>query len=242
LRGEPAAEVLLLISGILAAVIGPATMDLSTFRPPHPLILAVVSLALFAQAIRFRSTWRAICVLILAVIAARFSGITISGIREESIQFWKWHAPLLLVLIVPLLFEDRLSKILRLLTWQLTPYLGLVAVFIYPWITPALPNSVLIAYLAALLIVSLALWIKQRDVKALAAGLLTLAANLLVYVRPIYLLLAQTVMAKGLVWMTFGLLTVIIALVISLLKMGTWYRAKRAIEWLNERVTSAHET
>jgi hypothetical protein len=242
LRGGPAAEALLLFAGVLAAVTGPATVDWATFRLPHPVILAAVSVALLAQAIRFHSSWRAIFGVVLAVVAARFSGIALPEIGEESIQFWKWHAPLLLVLMVPLCFEDRFAKVLRALTWRLTPCLGFIAVVIYPLVRPALPQWVLIAYLAALLCISLALWIKQRDVKALAAGLVTLAANVLVQVRPIYLLLAQTVMAKGLAWMAGGLLAVIVAVVISLLKMGAWYRARRMIVWLNQRVTSANET
>ena len=53
-------------------------------------------------------------------------------------------------------------------------------------------------YLGVLLIVSTTLWIKQRDVKGLAADLVTLASYLLLYVRPSYLLLTQAVIAKGL--------------------------------------------
>src|SRR5207249_259686 len=60
-------------------------------------------------------------------------------------------------------------------------------------------------YLVIILRVSVTLWLRERQVAPLAAATTTLGANMLVYVRPLYRLLAQTLLAEGLPWLAVGL-------------------------------------
>ena len=73
-----------------------------------------------------------------------------------------------------------------------------------------------------LLLVSIALWQREKEVAPLGASFVTLAANLLAHLRHLYLLLGQTVLADGLPWLTAGIALVTLAFLISLLKMGLW--------------------
>lgn len=243
LRHGPAAEGFLVVLGLLAAVVGPETLDWSTLSAPQPLVLLVVALMLFVGAIGLKSSWRAGLGGAVMVATVRLAGIDSSGpaIIGNTLWFWQWHAPLLALLGITAVFDDDLARLVRSLAWRATPCLAVAAVTVYPWTMPELLQSVLVAYLAALVLVSAMLWLRLRDVAALGAVLATVGASLLVNVRPLYLLLAQSVMAEGLVWLASGLAIVLLALLISLFKMGIWPRAWNQLERMNLFLTAASD-
>ena len=218
LRKAAVAEVFVVGLALLTSVIGRQTFDWQTLASPQPLILAFIVGGVLALAVSRKSTWRAVVCGMMAVAAARFSGAQVGS----GVWFWQWHAPLLALLAIAAVFNDDLARFLRQLAWRVTPVLAIIAALIYPWVIPSLTEPVLAGYLALLLLVSIALWQREKEVPPLGAALLTLAANLLVHLRHGYLLLGQTVLADGLPWLTAGLTLVTLAFIISLLKMGLW--------------------
>jgi hypothetical protein len=230
LRRVPAAEGFVLVLGLFSSVLHRTTFDLYSLGPPGPLVLAAIAALLLVQAIRRESTWRAIAAASLIVAAVRFAGTRLGG---ESVWFWQWHAPLAAALLLPAVFNDPLAKQLRQLAWRLTPAIAVVTAAVYPFVLTSLPQSTFSGYLAVLLMVSAVLWHREREAAPLAATGATLAANFLAHARQIYLLLGQTPLADGLPWLACGLAVVLVALVISLLKMGLWPRVWHWLTRLN---------
>lgn len=226
LRRVPYSELLLVALGLFSSVLGRETVDLNTLTLPQPLVVAAIAAVLIVQAIRRESTWRALAAGTLVVVAVRFAGARLGG---ESLWFWQWHAPLAAALLLPALFRDPLANLLRQFAWRIAPAIALATAAVYPFALPQLPGGTLGGYFALLLLVSVVLWHRERTVGPLAAAAGTLAANLLAHTRQFYLLLAQTPLADGLPWLACGLFVVVLALVISLLKMGVW---PRAWQWL----------
>lgn len=218
LRKTAAAEVFVIGLALLASVTGRQTFDWQTLAPPQPLALAFVAGSVLALAISRKSTWRAVLCIMMAVAAARFSGAQIGS----GLWFWQWHAPLLAFLALAAVFSDDFAHFLRQFAWRIVPALAVVAALVYPWVMPGLTESALASYLALLLLVSIALWQREKEVAPLGASFVTLAANLLAHLRHLYLLLGQTVLADGLPWLAAGIALVTLAFLISLLKMGLW--------------------
>lgn len=228
LRKAAVAEVFVIGLALLASVIGRQTFDWQTLAQPQPLVLAFVAGSVLALAVSRKSTWRAVVCGLMAVAAARYSGAQVGS----GLWFWQWHAPLLAFLAIAAVFNDDFARFLRQLAWRVAPALAVAAAVVYPWVMPGLTESALASYLA-LLCVSIALWQREKEVPALGASFLTLAANLLAHLRHLYLVLGQTVLADGLPWLTAGLTLVTLAFLISLLKMGLWPWTVRWLEKVN---------
>lgn len=229
LRKTAVAEVFVIGLALLASVIGRQTFDWYSLAQPQPLVLTFVAGSVLALAITRKSTWRAALCGAMALAAARYSGASVGS----GLWFWQWHGPLLAFLAMSAIFNDDLARGLREIAWRITPALAAAAALVYPLAMPGLTPSAQAGYLALLLVVSVALWQREKEVPVLGASFLTLAANLLAHLRHLYLLLGQTVLADGLPWLTAGLALVTIAFLISLLKMGLWPWTLRSIERLN---------
>jgi hypothetical protein len=230
LRNVRAAEGFLIVLGLLASVVGRGTFDWWSLSSPHPLPLTAVALGLFVMAIRHQSSWRAIAAGAMVAAGLRFAGAGLTSGVSDVLLFWQWHAPLIALLAVTAIFKDELACELRKVAWRAAPALALVAAIVYPWAMPQLDPIVLAGYLWLLLLVSVALWGRQKEVAPLSAALITAAANLLANVQHVYWLLAQTPLAEGLPWLAGGMIAVAVAFVISLLKMGL---APWAWQWLS---------
>jgi len=226
LRGVRSSEGFLILTGLAAALIGRDTLDFSSFTRPQPLPLAAVAAGLLAVAAIKRSTWRAVVAGTLICAGLRHVGLPMAA---SDLWFWQWHSPLVAFLLMTVLFNDELANALRQLAWRAAPAVALVAATVYPWAMPQLSVGTLTIFLALLLATSVALWLKQRETPLLAATATTLAANGLAHARSLYLLLGKSVLAAGLPWLALGLAVVLMALGISLAKMGLWHSAR---QWL----------
>jgi hypothetical protein len=229
-RRVPSAEGFLAVLGLFSSILGPRTVDWHTLVLPLPAIVGAVAALLLVQAIRRESTWRALAAASLVAAAVHFAGGRLAG---ESLWFWRWHAPLAAALLLPAAFNDPLAKLLRQLAWPAVPAVALLSAAIYPWAFAHLPKQTLGGYLAVLLLASLVLWQREKYARPLAAAGLTLAANLLAHLRPLYLVLSNSPLAEGLPWLAGGLAIVLVALTISLLKMGLWRGAWDCLERVN---------
>jgi len=237
LRRVPAAEAFLLVLGLFSSLLGRHTVDWHTLTLPQPLAVAAVAGLLIVQAICRESSWRALAAGSLVVVTARFAGARLGG---DSLWFWQWHGPLAAALLLPAVFNDPLAQLLRQAAWRLAPLAALVAAAVYPVALRNLPEGALSGYLAVLLLASVVLWRREQEVAPLAAAGVTLAANLLSHWRPAYLWLSESPLAGGLPWLAGGLGLVLLALTISLLKMGLWRGTWRWLARINAALTDSN--
>jgi hypothetical protein len=231
LRGVRTAEGFLIVLGLLAAFVGPGTFTLNSLTRPQPLPPACVALALLTLAIRYRTSWRAIASGAIVLGGLRFAGLGL--LDEHALCFWQWHAPLLGLMTLSTLFQDDLARSLRELSWRTAPILAAVAALAYPWIVPGATPAVLASYLLMLLLVSISLWQRQKEVGPLSATLAVAVANVASHLALLYQLLQHSLLGGGLPFLAGGLIVVSIALLISLLKMGLWQQARNWLERLN---------
>jgi hypothetical protein len=136
--------------------------------------------------------------------------------------FWQVHGPLLELLALPVMLDDSLARQLRRQTWKAVAALAIVAAAVYPWVLPGLAPAALTSYLALLLAISLGHWQRVREFGPLGGAIVTLAASALGPGRYGYQWLDQSPIGRGLPWLVAGLAAVVVALTISLLKMGLW--------------------
>jgi hypothetical protein len=230
LRQVRASEGFLIAAGILFSVVGPDTFDWSSLQSPQPLVAGAVAAGLLVQAVRLGSTWRAIAGGAMVAVGLP---ILLQRLSVADSWFWQWHAPLAAFLLMTAVFNDDLAKELRELAWRGTPLMALAAAIIYPWTMPGLDPIVLFSYLIALLLVSGALWLRMREAQPLGAVFMTFAANLSLQAEHGYMLLAQSPLAGGRAWLACGLMLVLGAVWISLLKMGIWPLAWQCLERIN---------
>jgi hypothetical protein len=230
-RNVRAAEGFLVVVGLAASVVSSETIDLSSLARPNPMPLAIVAGSLLLLAIYKKSSWRAIAAGAMAIAGARYAGMGV--LSEETLHFWQWHAPLLGLMTLSTLFRDELAAGLRELSWRAAPVLALIAALIYPWALPGVTPPLLASYLGLLLLVSISLWQRQKEVGPLVATLTTGSANVLIYLGLLYALLQQSPLSRGLPFLAGGLAAVAAALAISLLKMGVWRQMRYWVDRLN---------
>jgi hypothetical protein len=229
LRGIRAAEGFVAGSALLAAVVGPQTLDWNMLTSPNPLPVAAVAGGMIGLAIHRQSAWRAAlgCGLIMA--GLEFVG----GKIGESFWFWQLHALPLALMTITAVFNDELAKVLRQLAWPLVPALAIVAAVIYPWSMPEVDPAATAGYLALLVILSASFWLRDRRVELLIGILATVAASFLEQTRQVYTALEHSALAGGLPWLATGLLIIAGAFLISLLKMGAWPRIWHTFQRIN---------
>ena len=241
LRHVRAAEGFLIALGVLSAFVGRDTFDWWSLSQPHPLPLAAVAAGLFVMAIVRQSSWRAVAAGAMLTLGVHLAGVDFPAAGGEVFQFVRWHAPLVALLAVTAVFNDELARKLRSVAWRAAPCLALVAAVVYPWSMRELNPVVLASYLWLLLLVSIALWGRQKEVAPLSAAFITAGANLLGSGQHVYWLLAQTPLVDGLPWLAGGLVAVAVAFVISLLKMGLWPWAWQWLARVNLALGGAKE-
>jgi hypothetical protein len=230
LRGVRAAEGFVTGSALLAAFVGPQTLDWTTLTPPNPLPVAAVAGTFIGLAIHRQSTWRAVLGCGLIVAGLEFVGGKLGG---ASFWFWQLHALPLALLTITAVFDDALARSLRQLAWPLVPAMGISAAVVYPWTMPEADPAAMAGYLALLVVLSAAFWLRERRIELLIGILATLAASFLEQTRQVYTVLEQSALAGGLPWLATGLGIVAGAFIISLFKMGIWPRIWRWLQQIN---------
>ena len=231
-----AAEGFVMGLGLVAAVVDRDTLTLDSLARPQLWPLACVAAALALLAVKQRSSWRAIAAGAMLLVGARSAGL--GGLDEHTLQFWQWHAPLLGLMTLSTVFRDELAAALRELAWRTAPVLAVVAAVVYPWayFLGAMPGAtpvVLASYLGLVLLVSISLWQRKKEVGPLSAVLITAAANVVALMETLYQGLQTSVLAGGLPYLAVGLLIVVLAVAISLLKMGIWQQTQQFLHQLN---------
>jgi hypothetical protein len=218
LHGVRGAEGMLSAAGMGLAFVARTTLSLEGLTEPQPLLLGGVAGFLLLQALRRDSLARAVAAAAVGALAWKGFGWRM----EAGDDFLVWRLPLVLLLLAPALFEDRLARWLRSGVWPLVPAVALGEVVSGPWVNPAAALDAQVIYFAALLGVSSLYWVRLRHAPAFGAALLSLAANGLMQLRVGYRLLEETALASGLPWLAAGAALVAVGLAISLGKMNFW--------------------
>lgn len=230
LRNVKAAEGMLAGLGLLASLVGRDTLSLETLAAPQPIPLACVAAGLLLLAAHKRSSWRAIAG--GAMVVAGIGVLRTEAVDGDVLWFWQCHGAVLGLLLVALVFDDPLARLLRDLAWRATPWLALTAAATYSWLLPV-SHAVVSSYLLLLLLASIALWQRNKELPALLASFTTCAANGLMHLSLVYGALEHSLLSAGLPWLAGGAVAVALALTVSLLKMGAWQRAQEWLEQLN---------
>lgn len=233
LRQVRAAEGLLAACALLGSVVSAHTWQLEELTAPRPLIVAGVALGMLVAGLLTRTSWRTLLGGGLIALAAPF---WLPSDNPTLLTFWSWHLPILLVLTLSVVLDDKLATALRWLAWRATPALAAVGALGYPWLFADTPEPATLGYLALLAMLSAAYWCRAKREPQLVAALLTISANGAAHTRQIYLLLEGSLLSKGLPWLATGLAIVMLAFAISLLKMGLWRRVGSWLAWANRRL------
>jgi hypothetical protein len=233
-RGVASAQWALMLSLAIAPWISRHTIDVKTLAEPQMLPIAAIAAIQFALAFRRSELWR----VPLGLAAALFVA------WHEAWQFWPnqlatyclIHTPIVVLLLAPALVNDDLARRLRWLAAAMIPLTAIVALLSYDAIFKQIPRSLDGGYLATLGAMSLWYWYRSATVAALVEAIATLATLGVLQLRQLTALLANTVLAKGGTWLTWGLVFFIAALVISSMKGGATRTVHGFLSRLNDRL------
>ncbi len=224
-------------TALLACMTGHTTLDWQSLVMPNTAGLAIVAAGWLANA------WRLNCS-VRALIAATLGGLCISasGMAGQFCDpqgFWRLHAPVLIVLALMAVFQDRMAERLRSLALSVIPTLAIATAAVYPIWFGDVPAMHLAAYLGYLTLTSVRLWQLQRQVPQLTAVAMTLSCNFVLMLWPAGAWLTGSWLAAGLPYLAGGLGVVAAGLGISLLKMGIIEHSRGLLRYLNDQLQLA---
>jgi hypothetical protein len=233
-RGVSSAQWALMLCLTAAPWIDRHTIDLKSLGEPRTLPIAAIAAIQFGIAFWRNELWR----VPLGLPAALFVA------WHESWQYWPnqlaiyclIHAAVVALLLAPALVNDDLSRRVRWLAAALIPLTAFVALLSYDAIFTQIPRSLDAGYLATLAAMSLWYWYRSATVAALIEAIATLTVLGVLQLRQLLALLANTVLAKGGAWLTWGLVFFICALAISSIKGGASRTVHGFLARLNDRL------
>jgi hypothetical protein len=221
-------------SGLLACITTQHTVDWRTLGPVNSSGVMLVAGAVVASAIMRRCSYRA---LVAAVLGGGYLSVSGTGeLLPDPTGFWHLHAPLLILLAVVTVFDDRLAQRLRGYVVSAIPTFAVAAAAIYPWWFAGLPEGAIFAYLVFLTFVSCRLWLWEGEFARFIAAAATASCCGLVLLWPLSRSLSTSWLAAGLPYLASGLAVVAAGMLVSLIKMGLpQYAWQRLATW-NERL------
>ena len=219
---------------VLACFTGERTIDWQSLALPNSAGLAIVAAGWVANAWRLNCSYRALLAAILGGLWLSSSGMT--GQLSDPQGFWRLHAPVLIVLALVAVFQDRLAQRLRRLLLTTVPTMALASAICYPWWFGDVQPIHLAAWLGYLSLIAVRFWQLERQVPQLSAALITLVSNGLLWIWPAGGWLATSWLAAGLPYLAAGLGVVAAGVVISLLKMGIIEHGRNWLRIFNEHL------
>jgi hypothetical protein len=227
-------EMGLTAAALLACVTGRQTLDWQSLATANQAGVALVAGGWLANAWRLQCSYR-------AILAAGLGGccLALSGIGDQSdiaTSFWRMHTPLLALLALLVLFRDRFAGWLRGYAVTAIPAMAVTTALVYPIWFGDVPRIHVSLYLGFLTLISIRLWMLEREVPHLTAAGTTASGNLLVLAWPAGEWLTTSWLAAGLPFLTAGLAIVVAGLAVSLLKMGMLARLRIWLSEMNQRL------
>jgi hypothetical protein len=217
-----------------SAWIDTKTVSLSTLAVPRMWPLICVAAIQFGLAYRHNQLWRTPLPIAISLFVAWHS----------AWQFWPTelgiycftHTLVVGLLLAPVIVDDRFSRRVRWLAAAAIPVVALVALISYDTIFAQIPRSLDAGYLSTLVAVSLLYWYRSATVANLVEMLSTVLVLGIAQLRQLMVLIANTVLAKGWPWLTWGLAFLVFALAISSMKGGASKTIVRNLARLNDRL------
>jgi hypothetical protein len=221
---------------VLACATGRQTLDWQTLVSPNAAGLALVAAGWMTNAWRLNCSYRALVAATLGGLFVMSSGLlqTWPSQLSDPHFFWRIHSPVLIVLALLAVFQDKLAEQMR--TWALSvvPTLAITAATIYPWWFGDVPTMHLAVYLGYLTLITVRLWHLERQVPQLTGAAITTASNLALLIWPAADWLTNSWLAAGLPFLAGGLVVVAAGVFVSLLKMGIIEQSRIWLRQLND--------
>lgn len=222
---------------LLACFTGRETLDWNSLATANPAGMALVAGGWVMNAWKLQCSYRGLVAAALGGCVAMLSGADVAP--TQVITFWRMHAPVLILLALAVLFQDRFARWLRSYLVTAVPVLALGTALVYPIWFGDVPRVHVSSYLCFLALVSLRLWLLERTVPPLGAAAVTASGNLLALAWPAGEWLTSSWLAAGLPYLSAGLAIVAGGIAISLLKMGCLTHINGWLAELNERLLLA---
>ena len=239
-QGQRGSEAVLMVLVFLAAMVDHQTVTLATFAQPWTLPWELLAVCQFVLGLLARKSWRITvgCALGGLSLWWRFAGTSL----PTTGGYVPIHLLLLTLLLLGLFFNDRLAKVLRQLAIVVMPVTALLTVVAYDWFFPNVASWWHVQIAAVLAAIAVGYWFRQKSEPYMVCAMVTAMAWLAALMKRLYLLFDGTPLERGRDWLTWGLLLLALALVISLYKggqlRGMWSRMRIVNRRLRRRSPS----
>jgi hypothetical protein len=229
LRSVQLAELGFLTAVALAAMVDATTVDWRMLAVKNLAPLGLIAVLQVVLSVRRNASWRMMLVVLLATAAACWP---LRGLTIVHSGYAPLHIVVLSILVIGLVFDDRLARKLRRTAGGLIPGLAGFLLAASPILFPRLPAAASLAVAAAFSFLAVFYWRRERSDAHLCGALTTLGLLAAISLHSGYGSLDRTPLASGRDWLAAGLACLAIGLLISLAKAGVLRAAWRAlIDW-----------
>jgi len=217
---------------LLSAFVDHDTVSLTTLTAPRMLPILVVAGLQLGLSVCYRSSWRCLAGCLLAIGAAAFE------LRDtpltDHLGYYPIHLSVIAILVVGIVFRDRFAQTLGGLAPLAIASLAVVAALAYDRLFPDVPGWIHLQYIALLTVCGFAYWLRFPRFRHLACSLWSAGCYCATSARLLYALLQNSVVEKGVHYLTWGMAFLVLAILISLGKGGLIRKLWSALHELND--------
>jgi hypothetical protein len=240
LRGVKAAGLGWTVSLLLLGVVGRETLNVNAFTQPQPWVLEVVALAHLGLGLWRKQKPLVYCGAMLAAAAIWVRDrALVEQVALVERGYFTLHLSVLVLLLYAYLSDGAWARWIRVWSLLLLPAGALVAATLYESYFPGVDPRLHQAYILGLTAAAWGFWHRAAAVEELYIAVLTTLVNAMPPTRRAYVLLEDTILQKGLMWLTLGLALLALALVVTLWKGGLLRPiaagAQRLSAWVRRR-------
>jgi hypothetical protein len=221
---------------VLAACVNENTWTWQSLHLIQPLALEFAAFVVFAKSYKENSTFKSVigCLLLAVAQTARWGD---GGTTVDTV-YYGIHTLLIIVSVCAVVLNDWQAKWLRKSSLLWLPVAGWLAVIAYPIVFPNVPMSHHIVVVLCFIAISFAVWLRDPLPTHLTVIGVVSSALLTEGGKQSYLMLQDTVLARGLIWMLIGITVLLVGLIVSLAKAGALHGSWRTLCQFNLRLKS----
>jgi hypothetical protein len=216
------------------------TLSLSNLGAPAMWPLQCVAVIQLGLALRYDRMWRTFLPIAIEL------GVAWQRVWQhwplDLGIYWTVHALIIGLLLAGVLCSDNWARRTRLLGGILIPIAAIVALVSYDMFFTAVPRSMDGGYVAMLAAISIVYWYRTATVLNLFGGLTTITVLALMQLQQLSTGVTHTVLANGLPWLAWGLVSLLIAAAISAIKGGLIRKIGHKLERVNNRLQKTKQT
>jgi hypothetical protein len=174
--------------------------------------------------------WSAGCLLAIGTATYSLRGTPLT----DHYGYYPIHLGVMTLLIAGFLFRDRFARALRTAAPFAIPLLAMFAMAVYDRLFPDVSHWIHLQYVATLTACSFVYWLEIPLLQHLIGALVTAGSCCATFSRQLYALLQNSFLEKGLLWLTWGMAFLAIAVLISFGKGGMIRRLGSALHRMND--------